>query len=91
MSHIKKIEKHLSPLQAKMLAAMPVGREVSSSDLIYLVYGVNPPYNVRGTLLSTMSVLTSKLDHLDIGWKIAKGPRKGPRPMTYKLTVEKGR
>jgi len=92
MSHIKKVEKHLSPLQAKMLAAMPVGREITSTDLIYLVYGDdNLPFDARGSILSTMSMLIRKLDHVNMGWKITKGPRIGPRPMTFKLTVEKGK
>ena len=85
MKNRRKIEENLSPLQARMLAAMPTGREVTSTDLIDLIYGVDPPYNARGSFLSTMAVLIRKLDHMGDGWRIVKGPRIGPRPITFKL------
>jgi len=90
MKKLKEQPLNLSPLQDKILLAMPFGVEILSTDLVDIVYAGNDrPFDARGQLFSGMNVLIKKLDHANYKWRITKGPRMGPRPFTFKLEKRK--
>jgi len=81
----------LSTNQAALLAVIPEGREVTSTELIKLRYGRKKPFNARSIINVEMRILMRKLEHMEDGRRIIKGPRRGPHPTTFLLVNQEDR
>lgn len=82
---MKKIK--LSTDQAALLAIMPEGRDVTSTELIKLRYGRKGKFNARSIINTEMRIIMRKLEIMKDGRRITKGPRRGPHPTTFRLEV----
>jgi len=81
----------LSDNEEKLLAVLREGELATSTELIERRYGRRPPFNARQLFNTEMRNLSRKLDYINCGLRIIKGPRRGPHPTTFKLVAKRER
>ncbi len=84
---MKKSETFYSPREKELLALIRStgNRRLTTSELMDKVFGDNPPFNARQSLLSTLTNLDRKIERRREKFKLKKSPRRGPKPVSFWL------
>lgn len=66
------------------------GKRLSTLDLVRKVYGDDPPFHARHSIVGTMRSLSAKVERNRERFRVAKSKRAGSRPAVFSIERREG-
>lgn len=73
-----------SQKERDLIELVPFDTPISSTELITLYYGENPPLHARPTIIGRLRGIVAKCEELNLDWTIEKTVRSGPIAQRFK-------